>query len=261
MELGAAEIALALHRLGGRARPYVRDAARWARGYLRAGSEDTLNLYDTSALAHADLARAMSRTGLTAGLAVRRGQLVADLRKQLRTGVRRAHHDPFAAGVGYAGFDANSHAFGLVATAAEYQQLTGKRTFSGFATRQRGWLLGGNPWGVSAMVGVGTTFPHCMQHQIANLEGSTDGSQPLDVGAVVNGPNAASIFAGGLGGFQDGMVHCSAAGPGRYVRYDGRHSRYVDDVRSWQTDEPALDMTGAAIIAAAAELKLHQPHR
>jgi hypothetical protein len=100
-----------------------------------------------------------------------------------------------------------------------------------------------------------------MQHQVANLEGSTDGSRPLDVGAVVNGPNAASIFAGGLGGFQDGMVHCSAAGPGRYVRDDGRHSRYVDDVRSWQTDEPALDMTGAAIIAAAAELKLHQPHR
>jgi endoglucanase len=261
MELGAAEIALALHRLGGRARPYVRDAARWARGYLRAGSGDTLNLYDTSALAHADLDRAMVRTGLISGLAVRRGQLVGDLRKQLGTGVRRAHHDPFAAGVGYDGFDANSHAFGLVATAAEYQQLTGKRTFSGFATRQRGWLLGGNPWGVSAMVGVGTTFPHCMQHQIANLEGSTDGSRPLDVGAVVNGPNAASIFAGGLGGFQDGMVHCSAAGPGRYVRYDGRHSRYVDDVRSWQTDEPALDMTGAAIIAAAAELKLHQPHR
>lgn len=182
-----------------------------------------------------------------------------DLRAQLRTGVRRAHRDPFAAGAVYDDFDANSHTFGLVATAAEYQQLTGRRTYSDFATRQRTWLLGGNPWGVSAMVGIGTTFPHCMQHQIANLEGSTNGLRCLDVGAVVNGPNASSIFSGGLGGFQDGMVRCHATGPNRYVRFDGRHSRYVDDARSWQTDEPALDMTGAAVIAAAAELKLH-PH-
>jgi endoglucanase len=29
---------------------------------------------------------------------------------------------------------------------------------------------------------------------------------------------------------------------------------YLDDVRSWQTDEPALDMTGAAIVAAASQL-------
>jgi endoglucanase len=259
MELGAAEIALAARKLGMPARPYVRDAARWARGYIRAESGDTLNLYDTSALAHADLIRAMSRTSMTAGLAVSRRQLVRDLRRQLRAGVRSAHRDPFAAGVAYDDFDANSHAFGLVATAADYQRLTGRRTFNAFATRQRTWLLGGNPWGVSAMVGVGTTFPHCMQHQIANLEGSTDGSPPLDVGAVVNGPNSASIFSGGLGGFQDGMVHCHATGPSRYVRFDGRHSRYVDDVRSWQTDEPALDMTGAAVIAAAAELTLH-PH-
>ena len=39
-------------------------------------------------------------------------------------------------------------------------------------------------------------------------------------------------------------------------RYDGSGSVYLDDVRSWQTDEPALDMTGAAIIAAAAQLGL-----
>jgi endoglucanase len=28
-------------------------------------------------------------------------------------------------------------------------------------------------------------------------------------------------------------------------------SRFVDDVRSWQTDEPALDMTGSAILGLA----------
>jgi hypothetical protein len=107
------------------------------------------------------------------------------------------------------------------------------------------------------MVGIGSTFPHCMQHQVANLVGSSDGTAPLALGAVVNGPNGADLFTDGLGGFQDGMVHCPSSTAPPAVpkgRYDGSGSVYLDDVRSWQTDEPALDMTGAAIIAAAAQL-------
>ncbi len=258
MELGGAEIALASLRLGLHADRFVRDAAHWARGYIHAGSSDTLNLYDTSALAHADLARAMARTHLS-GLPVTRADLVANLRSQLDTGVARARQDPFGAGGVYDNFDVNSHTFGLVATAGVYHRLTGQTRFDRFATEQRTWLLGGNPWGVSAMVGVGTRFPDCMQHQIANLDGSRNGTAPLDVGAVVNGPNAAGIFAGGLGGYQDGMVACPPSGKNVFAQFDGRGSSYVDDVRSWQTDEPALDMTGAAIIAAAAQLQLH-PH-
>ena len=68
---------------------------------------------------------------------------------------------------------------------------------------------------------------------------------------------APDLFGGGLGGFQDGMVRCPGHGAPPAVpagRYDGSGSVYLDDVRSWQTDEPALDMTGAAIIAAAAQL-------
>jgi endoglucanase len=178
-------------------------------------------------------------------LAVTRADLVHGLRAQIRSGVRHAAGDPFAAGVAYDDFDVNSHTFGLIATVALYDQLTHTRRFQSFATAQRTWLLGGDPWGVGAMVGVGTRFPRCMQHQVANL------SHAPDLGAVVNGPNGAGNFEGGLGGFQDGMRHCSRP---RYRAYDGQGSRYVDDVRAWQTDEPALDMTAAAILAAAAQL-------
>ena len=177
-----------------------------------------------------------------------------DLRRQLNGALNKSSRDPFAAGGFYDEFDVNSHTFGLVATAGLYHQLVGHSKFDDFATTQRNWLLGGNPWGVSAMVGVGTRFPQCMQHQIANMKGTIDGTPPLDVGAVVNGPNNASIFSGGLGGFQTGMVKCPPPPNAQFTDFDGRHSRYVDDVRSWQTDEPALDMTGAAIIAAAAQL-------
>ena len=253
MELGAAEIAMAQQGLQLSSADFVAKAAHWAHAYLAHETGDTLNLYDTSALAHTALAQAM---GKTQNLAVTRADLVHDLGAQIRRGVRHAAGDPFAAGVAYDDFDVNSHSFGLIATVALYDQLTHTRDYQPFATAQRTWLLGGDPWGVGAMVGVGTRFPRCMQHQVANLSGSADGTAPLDVGAVVNGPNGADNFDGGLGGFQDGMVHCSA-GHSTLPRFDARGSRYVDDVRSWQTDEPALDMTGAAIIAAATQLHLH----
>jgi endoglucanase len=252
MELGAAEIALAQQGLHLRSGAFVHAAAHWARGYLARETGDTLNLYDTSALAHAALAQAVRHHGHQA---LRRA-LVHDLLAQIRSGVHHAARDPFAAGVAYDDFDVNSHTFGLVATVGLYDQLTHSRHYQRFATAERTWLLGGDPWGVGAMVGVGTHFPRCMQHQVANLSGTTDGTPPLDVGAVVNGPNGADNFEDGLGGFQDGMVHCSA-GASTLPHFDARGSRYVDDVRSWQTDEPALDMTGAAIIAAATQLRLH----
>jgi endoglucanase len=84
-----------------------------------------------------------------------------------------------------------------------------------------------------------------MQHQVSNL---AHGSA---VGAVVNGPNDPSQFEGGLGSYQDGMVKCPSDGSDAYKVFSGHNSRYVDDVRSWQTAEPALDMTGSAILGAA----------
>ncbi|MGC4111581.1 MAG: glycoside hydrolase family 9 protein [Nocardioides sp.] len=257
MQLGAAEIALASHSLGRPAGRYLRDSARFAHAFIGHGSTgDTLNLYDTGALADASLARAM-RAVPHGHVAVSRHDLVGDLAAQIRRGVAHARTDPLGAAEPVDEFDANSHTFALVATVGLYDALTGTRRFQGFASLQRTWLLGGDPWGVSAMVGVGHRFPQCMQHQVANLSGTLHGKPPLDVGAVVNGPNGQDNFEGGLGGFQDGMRHCARSHG--LKQYDGQNSRYVDDVRSWQTDEPALDMTGAAIIAAAAQLRIH-PH-
>jgi endoglucanase len=257
MELGAAEIALAGQSLGRDVSAYLRAGQRWARAYLAtdAGS-DTFNLYDTSALAHADLVTAL-RAGTKAGPAsARRAHslvpaLVRDLRRQLDGAVVRARADVFAAGGNATDFDVDAHTFGLIATAGMYELLTGNHRYDGFATQQRGWLLGANAWGASFMVGEGSSFPLCTQHQVANLSGSTDGSRPIAVGAVVNGPNDASLFADGLDGLQDGMTACPADGVDRYAAFTGHGSRFVDDVVSWQTDEPALDMTGGAIIAAA----------
>ncbi|HEY2298439.1 MAG TPA: glycoside hydrolase family 9 protein [Jatrophihabitans sp.] len=246
MELGAVEIVRASRLLHLRAARYLAQAARWAHDYVRSDTGDTFNLYDVSALAHRDMLRSMGDRHL----AISRRALIADLHRQLAGAQRRAARDPFGAGVDDTEFDVDSHTLGLVATEGWYTNVTGDHSFDALAARLRGWVFGRNAWGTSFMVGIGTRFPHCMQHQVANLVGSTNGKPPLALGAVVNGPNGAGQFQGGLGGFQDGMVHC-AAGP---RRFNGSGSIYLDDVRAWQTDEPALDMTGAAIIAAASQL-------
>jgi endoglucanase len=256
MEFGAAEIALAAQALGhgATAKPYLADAATWAKDYIASDTGDTFNLYDTSALAHADLIKAMAAAGNPSGsgLAVSRSALVADLKRQVRTGASRASSDVFHAGGVYSDFDVDSHTFGLLATEALYRQASGDRGFAGFATEQRDWLFGANAWGTGFMVGEGDLFPRCMQHQVANLSGSTNGKPPLAVGAVVNGPNGSGQFTGGLGDLQSGMTACPAnQNSDPFAAFTGHGSRFVDDVRSWQTDEPALDMTGSAIIAAA----------
>jgi endoglucanase len=251
MELGASEIVLAQQALGDPSStylPYLRQATTWASDYIASDTGDTLNLYDVSALAHADLITAIAEAGSPGGLAVTRAQLIANLKAQLASGAAHAGRDIFHAGYDDTQFDADSHTFGLIATEALYRRVSGDGSYAAFAGEQRDWLLGANPWGMSFMVGVGTSFPDCMQSQIANLAGSLDGAPPIDAGAVVNGPNGVGNFSGGLGGLQGGMRACEHDGGEAFT---GHGAEYVDDVRAWQTDEPALDMTGAAILAAA----------
>ncbi|MDH2429469.1 glycoside hydrolase family 9 protein [Sphaerisporangium sp. TRM90804] len=250
MELGGAELALAAQRLGDpRAGQWLRQAAHWAAQYLRhdAGG-DTLNLYDVSALGHADLVRAL-RSGGAGRLAVDEAALLGDLKAQLRIGAERAAADPFRAGAVYDGFDAVPHAFGLAATSRLYRSVSGDRAFDAFGTQQRNWTFGANAWGVSFVVGAGENFERCPHHQIANLNGRLDGRPPVATGAVVNGPNSEDLFADGLGDHMDGMRPCPADGVDRYEPFTGRGSRYVDDVRSWQASEPADDFAAIALYA------------
>jgi endoglucanase len=259
MELGATEIALAAQQLSHDASPYLKAAAGFAKQYIAddAAAGDTFNLYDTSALAHTDLVHAMAAAG-NPKLAVTKADLIKDLKRQVELGASHASTDVFRAAGDINQFDVDSHTFGWIAMEAWYTMLSGDHSFDAFAAEQRDWLFGANAWGTSFMVGEGSTFPECMQHQVANLSGNLHGVGPaLDVGAVVNGPNDNSNFEGGLGDLQDGMRECPTNGVDKFAPFDTTTASFVDDVRSWQTDEPALDMTGAAIIAAASQLALH----
>jgi endoglucanase len=81
-----------------------------------------------------------------------------------------------------------------------------------------------------------------MAGQLENLNSA------VDVGAVVNSPNGTSNFSGGLGSLVSGMNTCENDS---FTTFTGHGSEYVDDVRSWQSSEPALDMTGSLVLASA----------
>jgi endoglucanase len=246
MELGATEIVRAEQDLGNPESSYssyLTQAATWASDYISADSgNDTLNLYDVSALAHADLVTAIKDAGSPSGLAVSSSGLIADLKAQLSAAVSKAGSDIFHEGGDYTNFDVDSHTFGFISTEALYQKASGDTEYAAFAGEQRDWLLGDNAWGTSFVAGVGTTYPKCMGGQIENLNSA------VDVGAVVNGPNGSSNFSGGLGSLLTGMVKCENDS---FTTFTGKGSEYVDDVRSWQSSEPALDMSGSLVLAGA----------
>jgi endoglucanase len=257
MELGATELSFALAARGAAPAPglphthagfYLRQASRWARAYIDGPGDagDVLNLYDVSGLAHDELVRAIRRAGHPGGLEVSAGELLGDMRRELDAAAHRGAADPFGFGFGWAQWDTATHGAGLAVEASEYDQLTHTDTY---ATEGRRWLaniLGANAWGSSFIVGDGRVFPHCMQHQVANLVGSLDGSWPLLRGAVVEGPNSFSAR-----GRVEGMRACPPSGVDRFARFDGGRALFVDNVQSYDTVEPAIDLTAASPLAFA----------
>jgi len=250
MEFGAVELALAARKLHDRrAAGWLRAATHWARAYLGSEDREALNLYDTSALAHGDLVRALRRIPGAPGFEVSPRDLVGDLRRQLETGAGPARGEPFGSAVDMTQFDAATRTFGYAATARMYRRLTGDRSYDAFGTSQRNWALGANAWGTSFVIGEGATFPECPQHQVANLAGSLTGGRDVLVGAVVNGPNGAENFEDI--GIPDGARACPVDGRNRYAAYDRPDARFLDDVRAWPSVEPAIDFTSTGMLAFA----------
>ena len=243
---GAAEIALADEATGAPVAQLSADlatAARWARAYMAQGHSDTFNLYDTGAVAEAELLQAMQQAGVDP---IAPSVLLGDLAAQLRTGEAQAKGDPFALGTQLGPSDASPHAFGLFITDALYQEYGGSSAFESFAQQQLNFALGANAWGSSFVVGAGTVFPHCMQSEIANLAGSLTGRGDIQLGATTDGPSSIGNFSGL--GTVSGMRACSA---GHFAPFNTTTAGYEDNVVAWPSVEPADDYTAASLFAFA----------
>lgn len=254
LELGATELYYAL--AGGGTLPaglphdsayYLQQAAHWANAYITGPNDasDSLNLYDVSALAHYELHRAITMAGNPASLETTQDALLADMKKQLDIAVAQAATDPFGFGFPWARWDTTTHGAGLSVMASMYDALTGTNAYADFAGRWLANILGANAWGSSFIVGDGTTFPHCMQHQVTNLIGSLDGSPPILAGAAVEGPNRTAAS-----GAVTNMRACPPDGVDVFAQFNST-AVYQDDVESYSTVEPAIDLTASSPLAFA----------
>jgi endoglucanase len=246
---GADEIVLAdeaLHFASGQVSVDLKVAARWARAYIAQGHPaggDTLNLYDTGALGEADLLTA--QRGANEQL-VPLKTVLGDLAAQLKVGEEWAKGDPFKLGTDLGPADASPHAFGLYITNALYEANAGGSTYHAFAQQQLNYALGANPWGTTFTVGAGSTYPHCMQSEIANLAGSLTGKGNIQLGATTDGPSSAGNFVGL--GTVSGMRACRA---GNFGPFSTKTVGYEDNVVSWPSVEPADDYTANSVLAFA----------
>ena len=269
MELGATELYFALRLARERsALPpallhsnpmhYLGQAAHFAHNYVSriydTGNADTLNLYDVSGLAHFELYRALHLAGNPSGLAISEAGIREQLLKQVGAAVSQAKSDAWGFGAPWTG-DTVSHGAGVSVMASEAYFLTGNHDYDVYAQRWMANILGADPWGSSFIVGDGSaTFPNCIQHQVANLAGAlngTSGGTPVLWGAVSEGP-----ASGATSGLLDGMIPCPANGIDSFKRFNGNDgafqpaqvSVYEDNVQSYSTTEPAIDLTSTSFL-------------
>jgi endoglucanase len=270
MELGATELYIALQSAGGNLPPglpvtnpmtYLRDAAQYARNYItriyNTGNEDTLNLYDVSGLAHFELYRALGLAGNPGGLAVNQAKVLRALQNQMGVAISQAASDVWGFGVPWQDGDTTSHGAGLSVMASELYSLTGSENYNAYSQRWLANILGANSWGSSFIVGDGSTFPNCIQHQVANLAGAltgTSGGTPILWGAASEGPASAATS-----GTLSGMILCPANGEDTFAIFNGNDGAYNsaniavyrDNVQSYSTTEPAIDLTSTSFLMFA----------
>ncbi|MEV6349012.1 glycoside hydrolase family 9 protein [Actinoplanes sp. NPDC051851] len=228
LALGATELALAGRRLGdSRTDGWTTRATEWAAGFR--GGTAGLTVYDVQVLADAELYRLAPSE-----------ELRADLRKRLDTAVAAAGRDPFGAAAGPGGADYTARQLGWAATASLYRQVSGDTRYAEFGTRSRDVVLGANGWGLSLVIGAGTTYPQCPHDQIGTL------TRTRMTGAVVNGPNAADRVA--ALSRDDRRSMCRA---GSYAAFDRADARYADDMLISATNEPSIDFTATGMLALA----------
>jgi endoglucanase len=278
MELGATELYFALQMASDsqslppgvtRRDPiyYLMQAAQFASNYITeiydAGYTDTLNLYDVSGLAHFELYRALQIAGNPRGLAISATGIRRQLLRQVDDAIAQAETDAWSFGYNWSYGDTTSHGAGLSVMASEAYDLTRAKKYDTYSQRWLANILGANAWGSSFIVGDGSTFPNCIQHQVANLAGALDGTSggtPILWGAAVEGPASAATS-----GVLDGMILCPADGVDTFRKFNGNDGAfapsnlavYRDNMQSYSTTEPAIDLTSTSFLMWSWRLAQH----
>ena len=162
-------------------------------------------------------------------------ELARYYREGIEACVKMGNANPYRVGVPFI-WCSNNLLVALVTQCLLYERMTGDTTFYEFATLQRDWLLGRNPWGFTMFTGIGTVYPkdpHLMTVQLAK--------RPVR-GGLVDGPVYERIFKC--------LKGVSISEPDPLAAFQGA-AVYHDDQQDYSSNEPTMDGTASAILMFA----------
>ncbi len=145
---------------------------------------------------------------------------------------RAGEKNPYRIGVPFI-WCSNNLIVALVTQCLFYERMTGDLHYHDWATRQRDWLLGRNPWGFTMFTQIGAVYPkdpHLMTMQLTK--------RPVR-GGLVDGPVYDRIFKS--------LKGVAITEPDPLAPFQGQ-AVYHDDVQDYSTNEPTMDGTASAIL-------------
>jgi endoglucanase len=232
MEWGAAE----LLRATGNTR-YLRDAKRYA---LLAASESWMGRTEAGHYQYYPFMN-VGHLRLYDLVDMRFKKLLA---KYYREGIERALHsaetNPYRAGVPFI-WCSNNLVVALATQCWAYESMTGDMRYTEFAARQRDWLLGRNPWGISMFTGIpgNGKYPKDV-HLFGNAI-----LKRMVSGGLVDGPVYRKVFLT--------LKGVSIAEPDPFAAFQDERAVYHDDIKDYSTNEPTMDGTASAILLWATQ--------
>jgi hypothetical protein len=126
----------------------------------------------------------------------------------------------------------NHAILGVVLQNILYEKLTGDKSYSIMASKQRDYILGRNPWGVSFVSDFGEIHTKYFHHQVAHFNG---GKIP---GAVAAGPIPKSIL-------EERKIEFER--PDRFVKFQTEDMVYFDDRMDYISNEPTISSNATAL--------------
>lgn len=226
MEWGAAELFKATRNPA-----YRKQALAYAEEVDAA--KEPISVYSTAALAHFALVPHTSGEDRETLL----GYLQTDADK-----MQRHMRDAYRLATPYVWGTAEA-ATGAALPCLLYARLTGDKAAADVARRQRDYILGCNPFGLSCLIGAGARFPRSPHHQIAAL-----GKFQLN-GALIAGPTSLKIFKDQ--DFSKKDVAYSVPADQIHHTDPDKIGVYQDNVHDYVINEPAIDYTAQFLLLSS----------
>jgi endoglucanase len=153
-----------------------------------------------------------------------------------RTGIERCRNagenNPYRVGVPFI-WCSDNLVVALVTQCLLYERMTSDSQYRSFAAKQRDWLLGRNPWGMTMFTQIGRVSPkdvHLMTVQLLK--------RPVR-GGLVDGPVYERVF--------QSLQGVTITQPDPLADFQGP-AVYHDDVQDYSSNEPTMDGTASAIL-------------